>query len=285
MSKLQLTKLQRGAVLVGAALVALLLIYQVAKAGMDNSPWLPGAIVVVALVVLGLSSDKPVATPQAAPAAVTAVPPPPPPPATAEPHLARPVPLTPVRKRAAEINKFEPALDAMTADFSRFVVATAGPGAAEDKGTPHRRQAAAIKISFMLLALTIERNRHGFLDTEGFQALKDIFVKRLTTLQEAADAEYHDPSESRRKAIADLVVGEVAASERAIHESMANYAECAHFPLDPVIARINREMPLAAGAHNNPFATTPEQRDAVFHPCIKTLYDTATATMFDSVAV
>jgi len=194
------------------------------------------------------------------------------------------VPLTPVRKRAAEVHKFEPSLDAMAAGFAAFVAATAPAAAEGDRSAAQLQRTAALKISFMVLALAIEKNRHGFVDTEGFQVLKEIFVKRLTVLFEAADAEYHDPSESRRKAVADLVTAEVAACERSIHESIANYAECSRYPLDPIIARINRDVPLASGAHQNPHATTPEQRDGVYHTALKTLYDTATSVMFGSVA-
>jgi len=294
MFRLHLTKSQRTAVLAGAVLVALLLAVQAIGHGMENTPWLAGAVVVVAMVVIGLGDSQPEAPPSvAAPAA-------PPPPATPAPlppivgpsqsaaiaaaSVARPVPLTPVRKRAAEVQKFEPALDAMSSGFSEFITANAPPAAEDDKTAPQKRQTAALKISFMVLALAIEKNRHGFVDTEGFQVLKEIFIKRLTTQFEAADAEYHDPSESRRKAIADLVIAEVAASERSVHESIANYAECSRFPLDPIIARINREVPVAFGAHQNPFATTPDQRNNVYQGVLKTLYDTATSVMFGSVA-
>jgi len=287
MSRLHLTKTQRGAVLAGAALVALLLVVQIAKSGMENTPWLAGAIIVVALLVVGLSPDRSEAT-APSPAAVPPVPEEPPfasqLAAVAAASSSRPVPLTPVRKRAAEVQKFEPALDAMAAGFGEFVHANAPANAADDKSVAHKQEGAAIKVSFMVLGLAIEKNRHGFVDTEGFAVLKDIFVKRLGSHLEKVDAEYHDPSESRRKAIAEMVESEAAACERSIHESIANYAECSRFPLDPIVARINREVPLAFGAHQNPFATTPEQRNAVYQTALKTLYDTATSVMFGSVA-
>ena len=287
MFRLNLTNSQRRAVLAGAALVALLLIIQIASAGMEHTPWLGGAVVVVALVVIGLSPERPEAPAEVRSESPAAVAPPPAASqsaAVAAASLARPVPLTPVRKRAAEVQKFEPAMDAMAGAFSEFVAVTAPPSADDDKATQQKRDAAALKVSFMVLALAIEKNRHGFVDTEGFQVLQDIFVKRLTTMLEKADAEYHDPSESRRKAVADMVTAEVASCERTIHESIANYAECSRFPLDPIVARINREVPLASGAHNNPFATTPEQRDGVYRGAMKTLYDTATSVMFGAVA-
>ena len=298
MFRLHLTKSQRPAVLAGAVLVALLLAVQAIGHGMENTPWLAGAVVVVAMVVIGLGDSQPEAPPSVAapvapstaappPAASTALPPivgPSQSSAIAAASMARPVPLTPVRKRAAEVQKFEPALDAMSAGFADFITANAPPAAEDDKTAPQKRQTAALKISFMVLALAIEKNRHGFVDTEGFQVLKEIFIKRLTAQFEAADAEYHDPSESRRKAIADLVTAEVAASERSVHESIANYAECSRFPLDPIVARINREVPIAFGAHQNPFATTPDQRNTVYQGALKTLYDTATSVMFGSVA-
>jgi len=286
MSKLHLTQSQRSAVLVGAALVAALLILQICVVGMEHTPWLVGAIVVVALAVIGLSPDKPIAQSDGGAIAPTAPAAPPVvrPPVTAEAPLARPVPLTPVRKRAAEVHKFEPAISAMAAEYTKFVIANASPTESEDKWAAQKQQSAALKIAFMMLALAIERNRHGFVSTEGFQVLKDIFLKQLTEHLEKADAEFHDPSDTRRKAIADLVNSEEAACEIAIHESIGSYAECAHYPLDPIVTRINREVPLAFGAHRNPIATTPEQRDGVYHAALKTLYDTATSVMFGAVS-